>query len=378
MGYKFFESKYGNNFCLKKIEKIKSLIDSSTSFTVIGMPGVGVTIFLKYLATTDLAYFIYVDSYLLADLTKEEFFKLLLKELGDESPETGNQLFERCLKKLAELTQKHSKIVLIFNRFDQLKSIFDDNFFGNIWALRHVNRGKIVIISTANKSLSEIAPDALSAGNQEIFSKIVHFRPFFPEDLEVITSVYNQNNLIENPEAIALAKNLCGGHYQLLLLLLKSARLSNPLQDRFIELQLKELYEFVKFKQRRVLQKIALSKKVDYPDEYLMEIGLVKKQNDGYELFTPLLSEYIVHHHPKRLPVKEAKLFNLLKQNLKKVVPKEEIFSSLWPEDSKDYDKASEWALNSLIYRLKKNRTFISSGYHLENHKKEGYILFKD
>lgn len=336
------------------------------------------TIFLKYLATTDLAYFIYVDSYLLPNLTKEEFFKLLLKELGDESADQGSQLFERCLKKLEDLTQKHAKVVLIFNRFDQLKSIFDASFFGNIWALRHVNTEKVVIISTANKSLTEIAPEALSAGNLEIFSKVVHFRPFFPEDLEVIVSVYNQSNIIEDPQAITLAKKMCGGHYQLLLLLLKSARLSNPLQDRFIQLQLKELYEFVSYKQRRTLQKIALGKRVDYLDEYLMEIGLVKKSDNGYELFTPLLSEYIIHHHPKRLPVKEAKLFGLLKENLGKIVPKERIFDILWPADSKEFDKASEWALNSLIYRLKKNQTFIASGYHLENHKKEGYILFKD
>lgn len=377
MRYKFFESKFGGNFCRGKVQKLKKLIDSSACFTVIGMPGVGVTIFLKYLATTDLAHFIYVDSYLLADLTKEEFFKLLFKELGGDV-ESGNQIFEKCLKKLEELTQKHDKVVLIFNRFDQLKSIFDANFFGNIWALRHVNREKIVIISTANKSLSEIAPEALNAGNQEIFSRIVHFRPFLPEDLEVIASIYEQNNLIENPQAISLAKNLSGGNYQLLQLLLKSARLSNPLQDRFIQLQLKELFEFVSFKQRRILQKIASGKRVDFVDEYLVEIGLIKKLVRGYELFTPLLSEYIVHHHPKRLPLKEAKLFKLLKQHLGKVVEKEEIFSVLWPEDSKEYDKASEWALNSLIYRLKKNHTFITSGYHLENHKKEGYILFKD
>lgn len=388
--HNFIESKFGNKFCQRKISKIKKLIDSSSSFTIVGMPGVGVTTFLKYVATRNLAHallqrrsapqFIYVDSYLLTDLSKNEFFRLLLKQLGGEFSRRNAdpQIFDSCLNKLKELVDKYPKIVLIFNRFDQLHSIFDETFFSNIWALRNVNPQKIVIISTANKPLSEIAPQALSGGHMGVFSRVVYLKPYAEDDLQVIISTYLKNNLIENPDAIKLAKHLSAGHHQLLQLLLNSARLSNPLQDQFIKLQLKELYEFVSHKQKRVLQKIALNKKVENCDEYLIEIGLVKKAGKKIKLFTPLLAEYILQHHPKRLPIKEAKLFNLLKQNLGQVVSKEEIFDTLWPQDSKEFDKASEWALNSLIYRLKKNFTFLASGYVIENHKKAGYILFKD
>ena len=161
-------------------------------------------------------------------------------------------------------------------------------------------------------------------------------------------------------------------------MLLKSARLSNPLQDQFIKMQLKELYEFVNNNQKKILQKIAFNKPIEEVDEYLLNIGLVIKDKDGYQLFTPLLEKFIQGNIPLRLPVKEARLFKKLKQHLGQVVSKEAIFNLLWPEDSQDYDKASEWALNSLIYRLRKNPYFIQSGYVIENHKKEGFVLIKN
>ena len=90
------------------------------------------------------------------------------------------------------------------------------------------------------------------------------------------------------------------------------------------------------------------------------------------------MEKFIQGNIPLRLPVKEARLFKKLKQHLGQVVSKEAIFNLLWPEDSQDYDKASEWALNSLIYRLRKNPYFIQSGYVIENHKKEGFVLIKN
>lgn len=379
MAYHFLENKFGPHFCQPEITKIKKLINSSVSFTVAGMPGVGVTIFLKYLAATKFAHFLYVDSYLLTNLTKEEFFKLLLRELGEESL-NDEYLFERCLYKLEDLTRKYPKVVLIFNRFDQLQSIFDKTFFSNIWALRNVNPEKIIIISTANHSLAEIAAESLIEGNKGVFSRVVYLKPYSLKDLRIITSTYIKSNLIEEPTALKLATGLCGGHHQLLQLLLKSARLSNPLQDRFIELQLKELYEFVNYRQRGILRKIARGKEISPKSlgiEYLVEIGLIKRSGKKIEIFSPLLTRYITHHHPGRLPVKEAKLFNLLKLNFGQVVSKKEIFHIFWP-DVKEFDKTKEWALNSLIYRLKKNPTFLSFGYIIESHKKVGYVLFKN
>lgn len=47
----------------------------------------------------------------------------------------------------------------------------------------------------------------------------------------------------------------------------------------------------------------------------------------------------------------------------------------VWKDDQ---GKATDWALNALIYRIRKNPGFASSGYVIENHKKEGFVLYKD
>ena len=379
MKYHFFESKFGDQFCEEKTLEVKKLINSAVSFTVAGMPGVGVTNFLRYLAIRDFAHFIYIDSYLLPTLSKKEFFQALLKVLGGKNAKKdSSDLLAQCLNQLQILTTKYPKIVLIFNRFDQLKAEFNSEFFSNIWSLRNVSPDKISIITTANRPISEIAPQSLQVGHLGVFSKIVYLPHFSLSDTKTIVKVSSKYNLIADHRAVETAVNLCGGHYQLLQMLLKSARLSNPLQDQFIKMQLKELYEFVNHNQKKILQKIAFNKPIEEVDEYLLNIGLVIKDKDGYQLFTPLLEKFIQGNIPLRLPVKEARLFKKLKQHLGQVVSKEAIFNLLWPEDSQDYDKASEWALNSLIYRLRKNPYFIQSGYVIENHKKEGFVLIKN
>lgn len=379
MKYNFFEHNFGPHFCEKKMKEVKKLINASISFTLAGMPGVGVTIFLKYLATTNLAYFVYVDSYLFPALSKKEFFQALLTELGGKSnSKNSEELFQKCLEQLKEVSGQHPKIVLIFNRFDQLKKEFDSEFFSNIWSFRHVALDKISIITTSNKPLYEIAPEAIKVGHLNVFSKVVYFLPFSPKDTQRIIDVSLAHNLIVDNKTAKIALHCSGGHHQLLQMLLKSARPTSPLQDQFIKIQLRELYEFLNHKQKKTVQKIAFRKGCLEVDDYLLQIGLVKKHGKDYELFTPLLAEYLKNYLPLKLPQKEARLFKLLKSNLGQLVKREVIFNLLWPENNQDYDKASEWALNALIYRLRKNQGFINSGYIIENYKKEGYLLIKN
>lgn len=74
-----------------------------------------------------------------------------------------------------------------------------------------------------------------------------------------------------------------------------------------------------------------------------------------------------------KLPPKEALLFSLLKRNEGKAVSKDELFKVIWQNS----DEVTDWSLNALIYRLRKNPTFSSSGYTIESQKKIGYYLLK-
>lgn len=372
MNYLFKEAKLGQDFCKKDIEHVENLINQSTSFSVVGIPAMGISIFLKHLATTSIAHFIHIDINDLPSLNKFDFLKLLHKELGGNiEVNTEQTLIDLSKRQLEMLAQKYPRVVIIFNRFNRLKKEFNQNFFANIRSLRDVDKEKIVMVFAANHPLPQEAPRALVGGNLSMFSKTFYLKPYSREDLERLIDL-NAPNLKTTEESFYKALRLSGGHYQLCQLLLKSdSLLEDPLSDHSIKLQLKELYDYLNYRQRRQLQKLALGKKLNQIDKFLIDIGFVDQQNN---LFSTLLADYIKSNVHLKLSVKENQLFQLLRERKGKLVTKEEIFKLIWGEDN---EEATDWALNSIIYRLRKNPTFIASGYIIESQKKVGYSLIR-
>ena len=179
---------------------------------------------------------------------------------------------------------------------------------------------------------------------------------------------------MDEKKAIERALELSGGHFQLFQLLLKNKLQQNLLDDDFIKLCLKNIYVHLNYYQKNQVLKVALGKDVDIADEYLFKTGMVKKLDTKFKLFSPLFEEYVKTQGRLKLPVKENRLFKLLKNNLGEVVPRDEIFRVVWEDN---LDNATDWALDALSYRLRKNPYLLNSGYVLENHKKIGYSLVK-
>ncbi len=386
-------TKSGSGFAKENLKNFKQLIDAGLSFVVLSMPGVGVSYFLKYLATQNFAYFIHVDLYSLPSLTQHEFYKLLLTELGGKPvSKTDETLLTETKKILKMLSEKHSKIVLIFSRFDQLKDKFDWNFLSNIQGLSTVSTNKISLIFTATKPLNEISPTALSGGNINFYSENLYFKPYSKTDLTALLTI----EPVRPVQKAVLDRliELSGGHNQLLHILLSSQKQQNLLLDQFVKLQMKGLVTYLDYQQKKQIQKIALGKLVNEVDEYLLGVGMVKKTGFNYQLFTPLLTEYIKTNMPVKLPVKESKLFKLLRKNMGATLSKDEIFAEVWPArrsllDPRSFSErggegggeeeggATDWALDALIYRLRKHPFMKSNGYIIESHKKVGYTLIQ-
>lgn len=353
--YNFKEKELGPDFAKEKLADFKELIKAGRSFVVISIPGVGVSYFLRYLAMQDFATFFHIDLYSLPTLNQDEFYKLLQTELGGDAK-----------TRLKSLSEKHSKIVLIFSRFDQLRKEFDNQLLSNIQSLTTIAPGKIVLIFTSIKPLPEIATEPLTGGNLNFYSEILYFKPYSEKDLKKLLTIEPYR---ATPDYLL---KLSGGHYQLLQILRRSQKQQNLMLDQFVKLQLKGLIDYLDYAQRKTLQKIALRQaqgKLFEVDEYLLGVGMVTK----FELFTPLLSEYIKLNLPVNLPVKEAKLFKLLRKNMGNVISKDEIFQEVWGEDS----EATDWALDALIYRLRKHPFMQTHGYIIESHKKVGYTLIQ-
>lgn len=372
---KFKEVELGPDFAKDSVKSFKQLTDASLSFVVLSMPGVGVSYFLKYLAMQDYAKFIHVDLYALPTLSQHEFYKLLLTELGGDPDliQSDEQLLGGIKKVLGEICKKDgAKIVIIFSRFDQLKDAFDWNFLSNIQTLTTVSPGQIVLIFTSIKPLYELAPDALSGGNLNFYSEVLYFKPYSKEDLKKLLTIEPAKPL---PKAVLdRLLELSGGHNQLFHILLSSQKQQNLLLDQFVRLQMKELLDYLDYHQKKTLQKIALGRKVTEVEDYLLGVGMVKQKGSSFEIFTPLFSEYIKTNSGVKLPVKEAKLFRLLRNKMGSVVSKDEIFQNVWEENP---EEATDWALDALIYRLRKHPFMKANGYIIESHKKVGYTLIQ-
>ncbi len=328
--YSFKEQQLGNLWCSKKISEIKKFINTSQSFTVVGVPGTGVSMFLRYLATRDdLAHFVHID-------------------LSESAHLNTESLLSFCRSEVAKLLSANNRVVVILNRFDIKKREFDHDFLVALRSIRDLDKEKVVFILTGDKPLIEEKPDALLGGNLNMYSISYQLTPFEQKDLLALAKInldlsqYDKNH-------IDGCLRLSGGHYQLFALLLKTQFKENYLKDPFIKAQLKQIYMNFSYQNRKLLQKGKLA------------------------TFSPLFSDYIKDEAPMKLAVKENQLFRLFRKNLTKVVTKDQIFESLWPDGT-----GSDWALNALIYRLRKNPAFIQKGYIIENYKKQGYCLQKN
>lgn len=384
--YNFREYTLGSDFAKEKVKDFKGLIETGISFTVVSMPGVGVSYFLKYLTSFPFAYFIYVDLYNLPTLNQHEFYRMFLRDLGgNPDGKSDEQVFIESKEILKNLSQKHEKIVIIFSRFDQLKKDFDENFLSNLQSLTNIALGKIVLIFTAVKPLYEISPDATKGGNLSFYSKILYFTPLSKNDLK---KLFTLDHTIKYHPEIDQMIDASGGHNQLLHIFINSHKKQNLLLDKFVRLQLRDLYDYLDYDQKKQVQAIAMGKTVSDPDEYLLGVGYMTLQRhperslakgervegSRFKLFSPVLEEFIKTNMPKKLPVKERLLFKLLQNNIGKVVSKDEIFKTVWPDNEAG---ATDWALDALIYRLRKSSFMKANGYIIESYKKVGYSLIK-
>jgi len=377
MTQKFIESKLSKDFCKEEIKEARKLIQKSIPFTVVGMPGVGISTFLGYLVTRSFAHFIHVDLYKLVELKRVEFWRLFLKELGETQAYSSDELrvFGACHAKLSEIVKRKAKLVIVFNRFDQLKDEFTSSFFSNLRIIKEINKVKLSMIFSSNKNLYDWSPQSFARSNLEMYSKSIYLKPYREKDfLEILRLFYP--SIDTKDKQFGKAYYYSGGHLQLFHLVYRSNRIAKPMSDEFVKLQLKRIYEeSFSLVQRKRLEKIAYKKPHGVLDEYLFNVGILKKSKGRVDFFSPLMSEYIRLNRQPALAYKEKILFAMLKKNFGKIVTKEEIFTTIWKDKSVE---ATDWALNALVYRLRVKLKESSQIFQIEGQKKIGYRLVKN
>lgn len=373
MNYLFSEKILGPSFREDILSQIKLAIASGSSFNIIGMPFIGISPFFRYLAMTDFAYMIYIDIHALLHRTKDELYMSLYRELGGKGDIVPFDAYNECKKMLSIILKKESKVLIMINRFDYLeKKEFSNGIFTTLKSLEDMHKGRIIFGVASSVPLYAIDENAIVDSNMAFFSKIIYFTPYKGRDLEKLLLV-SPVGLKPNTEDITKALRLSGGHATLLQVLIKTEYLDTPFTDPFLKLHLKLIYDTCNTQQKNMLYKLAIGKNIKSIDHFLLKMGIVKEFGQEYELFSPLFKQYLISYIRLKLTKKERLLFSLLKKHLGRTVYKEKLFQTVW-RNNQQY--TTDWALNSLIYRLRRNPT-INNKYIIENDKDIGYRMTK-
>jgi hypothetical protein len=361
----FLERKLSKDFCQEATAECLQNINDLSSFNLVSIPGVGISYFLRFLSTRNKNHkFIHINTYEMPEFTKDELFRqLAAKSRGPKQPTNNDASLAAIKQNIDALCQLYQRVVIVFNRFDRLAGILDQNLSDNLTYLRS-NQSKMVMIFVTSNPMYETHHQILS-NSSKIFTKTTYFKPYSPRDLLQVARL-DGLPLRNGP----LAAKLSGGHHSLFHTLLRCQDINNPLSDPMDEMMVKQFYLSLNARRREVLGALVEGKRVSI-DDYLTGTGIIKIGADGQpELFTPLLTKYILQQGTFSLPHKERRLLNLLKRNCGKLVRKNEIFDHIWGDEV-----AGDWALNSLVYRLRRHPGFDAQRYTIKSVKKDGYIL---
>lgn len=353
---------YSDNFCRWPRQACHENIETQTSFNLIAMPGVGVTFLLNALAQNHPENFLFINSYEMHDFSKTAFYQQLCDKLDMEFEQPIS--LQKISKALTRKAESIDKLVIVFNRLDRLTGILDQNFYDNMRFLRDAYRDKIVMIFVSSRPMFELSnPDVKDA--LSLVTKTMYFSGY--SDADLIEICHSSGITDIDGQALTYA----GGHHALLQVLLRCQNLANPLPDPMVELLIKDIYYGLDMKRRNQLEAFVL-RGSEPKDPLLVGLGYIRNLGTNQQLFTPLLGEYIRRLGKSHLPIKEKRLMTLLMLHKGKVVSKEAIFDYVWREED---GVVSEWALNALIYRLRRHAAFDDQRYTIESRKKDGYIL---
>ena len=255
-------------------------------------------------------------------------------------------------------------MVLVFNRFDRLGPILDQSFYENLHFLSEVAGGKLVMMFVTAMPVIEFTGQGLQE-LLRLIDAVVYFPGYEAKDLREIV----KSTGAEEPEPKAL--ELSGGHHALMQILMRCQNLDNALSDPMVELLIKDIYLGLSPKRRKDVDAVASGRNKPV-DPFLVNLGYIIDENGKFRAFSPLLTEYAQRQSQEHLPVRERRLLALLKRNAERLVSKQDIFDAVWKESD---GIATDWALNALVYRLRRHPAFNSQRYTIESHKKQGYIL---
>lgn len=428
------EQKYPITFRKDDSNLLGQYLKNRQPVVLIGMKRVGISSFLRFFLTHQEIQnsfikdgkrhlFIPVD---LNDLVEREifpFWMLTLKRIVDYAQKMpinlgikksleslfldsiqSKDLFlviENIRRSLNKIIEEGYLPTIFFIRFDRIVENVNSEFFSNLQGLKSFTNHRLSFIFTSYRSLDLLNPKVFTKASLSVFCKNIYFKPAKKEDMEVIFETYREQYKLKISLDLKkiLLKSVDGyvQYLQLALIFLHehSDNLPKPnevlgelTKDEGINLQSEELYESLSEGEKELLGKIiqlqTLSEEENIKDSYLFATGMIIAKRGKYEPFSPLFSYYLTGNRKNVLvPIssgvdftkKELLLFQFLKNNLGSVCERDNIISSVWPEEEEL--GVSDWALDRLVARVRNKIKTLNEPYEVVTVKTRGYKLIQ-
>ncbi len=356
-----------------RLPQIEKLLSHGNTLSVMGMPSLGISLFLRELSASNIGQSIYIDVFGLTELSALGLFQAIAQKLGIVAESKSlPELTTASVNALKKLTKDDKYTIIYFAGFDQLQPALDAGLLQSLSSLSRSSDGKVRLVFGLCISLKKLIPDRLFDSGLRLFGSIYYLKPYSDKELLYLLGLYGPENWQKSSKLNDVI-SLSGGHFQLLLQLLGNNSEISDSPNESMQLLFKNLYTHLLGPQRTIIRRIAGGIKNVEPDEYLLGIGMVRQTRSDIELFSSLFLQYLLGINNKHLPVKERRLYLILKRNFGRVVAKQAIIDTVWGDEI-----VSDWALNALVYRLRKHSVFVGQNYTIENHKKVGYELVKN
>lgn len=332
---KYFQEGYRKDL----IQSIARNINNRESFTLVGMPGVGISTVLQYIVHDDFisrfnvkknTLIVLIDMNNLLEASIASFYRLVFKrlieaiKLSNEVPDTIRMtienrykevilttdtflLYEETKDTLKLLTDSNVSVVIILDEFVKLKEI-GTLAFSNLKAIRDVDKDQISIVFVGNQNLLDLFDhDTLQGLHTLLRFKFVYVLRLNRKEADNIFDDYEKKlNYKIRKKDKDIIYNLTGGN---IWLMKKIITLHNDNSELFhngenladklmkiYDIQVTVDYFWNKLSKKDSSSALSLINEED-PDisnNYLFESGILVKNDDGsVRTFSPLLDNYI-------------------------------------------------------------------------------------
>lgn len=392
------ESTITSKYRHEEIQKILSLVLTGKFCQIVSVPGSGKATILKLLAHNRKLLnfhlkekeasvrFIYLNLLDLSNYQDSQIIKFLLSALDQKSTESEDPivLVKQLNETINKLTGHDNNLIFLFDHFDEYQYRLPRAFFQILATVGSLAKYKFAAVFATRRNLEELVDSQTLKDFYAFFVDNAIYLKLY--DKEATNFMFSQIEQIFKKKLTQKVKEsiiaLTGGHAKLTkiiaeLILRENVTLSPEILAKpIIKAALFELWSFLTAPEQQALIQIAnnTASEKDNTTETLIKFDLINQNNTfTIPLFAEFIKTIIPNFAPQNisynkttneitkgtnvisdlLSPQEHRLLRFLAENQGKIIGREEIIKSVWP-DVQVLQGISDEAIDQMVFRIRK------------------------